>query len=308
MHFVPRTILRSLAFGCALLVLFARLGRTEPTSPTATDPEASPAAAIVVWTDVDPADAVARAVEKLVDEYNLAASDGRLVLRYLDPEEFERELTRGAKAEAPPDLVLLWSPRLLEMAQRDVLKDIDETLDSVRSEGVDIYPAAWNTVRANGHLWGVPLACRTSLRFVRSDAPTTQAKTTVDIARVESGTWKEFLDGTAASCIARTARFVELLKEDSAPEFDWHTESILEDGSNIARESFQTLALGRPRVKLKPDSIVWTVVSKAVEKDAVFILWSLGRLPPVRRMGEEPQFLSRIRLEGPWIGEWETAP
>jgi hypothetical protein len=244
--------------------------------------------ALIVWTCVDPFEPVSVALEGLVKLHNERFPQSPATLRFVPVSEFPAWVAALADEDLPPDLYLIPSPRLLELARQGVLQPVEGLPEELEASFAGIYGEAVNTVTENGRRWGVPLCGSMAFRYTNHDRAQAAPET--------DGTWEQFRAGQAAQCRASSDRLGDLVTEK--PAFRWN--ASLEEKESV--RSLETLAFGWSNQGLRTRERVFRLMALSQEPAAIELFLRNGSKLPVRKEETFQAFIRRIGIEGAWLG------
>lgn len=274
-------------FGFVLFQAFVGCGKgkSEASNPD-TGPRSDPA--LIVWTCVDPFEPVSVALEGLIALHNQRFPQSPATLRFVPMSEFPHKVAALENEDLPPDLYLVPSPRLLELARQGGLQPLEGLPRELEASFEGIYDEALNTVTETGRRWGVPVCGAMTLRYTNRDRA--QAATETD------GTWESFRAGQAAQCRASSDRLGDLVA--AKPSFRWN--ASLEEKESV--RSLETLAFGWSNRGLRTRERVFRLMALSQEPAAIELFLRNGSKLPVRKEDTFQAFIRRIGIEGAWLG------
>jgi len=278
--------------------------RPQPTQEKISwNPREKNAPALTVWTTLDPAEPMAGVVEKFIHQHNLQNPKANASLYYLPESDFQRRVGNMDKEDLPPDLFLLPSPTILDLARQGLLIPVDDRLKAAEVEREKVYEAAWRALESEGRLWGIPISADMRLLYVNTDLMAAQGITseTLDSAPRENPPWKEFFQGGAAECEDWFSRVSELADNATSITFRWRALTKAGD-RNISRDSLRVFAVCLSRKGLHPPETSYFLWRLAQSPDLARSVWRQGRAVPVLR--DDPQTsasLEKVHIQGPWL-------
>jgi hypothetical protein len=290
-------LLRKRIWGTLILLLAFAFTGCGPggSEPSGREPGAASAStpdpALIVWTCVDPFEPVFVALEGLVALHNERFPQSPATLRYVPMAEFPTKVAGLADEVLPPDLFLVPSPRLLELARQGVLQPLEGLPLDLEASFAGIYEEALNTLTENGRRWGVPICGSMTLSYTNRD----RAQASFE----ENGTWEQFRAGQAAQCRASSDRLGDLVA--AKPAFRWN--ASLEEKESV--RSLETLALGWSNKGLRTRERVFRFLALSQEPAAIELFLRNGSKLPLRKEESFQAFIRRIGIEGAWLSDSE---
>jgi maltose-binding protein MalE len=259
--------------------------------------------ALTIWTTLDPAEPMGAVVEQMITQHNRLNPKANASLYYLPESDFQRRLGNMDKEDLPPDLFLLPSPTILDLARQGLLIPVDDRLKAAEVEREKVYAAAWRALESEGRLWGIPISADMRLLYVNTDRTAAEKLTsaTLDSLPRENPPWKEFFRGGAAECEDRFSRVSELA--DNATSITFHWRAFTKAGDrNISRDSLRVFAVCVSRKGQRPPETSYFLWRLAQSPDLARSVWRQGRAVPVLR--DDPQTsasLEKVHIQGPWL-------
>lgn len=112
---------------------------------------------IVLWSYYE-TEAQIKALDELVDGFNLSQSNYELRWQYIPMTEFTKKLTMAYTERALPDLVLIDNPDMPACIRMGMFEDVTEFVQGL--DGVEhYYPSLMETVSVENKIYGIPFNC-----------------------------------------------------------------------------------------------------------------------------------------------------
>ena len=259
--------------------------------------------ALTIWTTLDPAEPIGTVLEQMITQHNRLNPKANASLYYLPESDFQRRVGNMDKEDLPPDLFLLPSPTILDLARQGLLIPVDDRFKAAEIEREKVYEAAWRALESEGRLWGIPISADMRLLYVNTDLMAAQGITseTLDSAPRENPPWKEFFQGGAAECEDWFSRVSELADNATSITFRWRALTKAGDRS-ISRDSLRVFALCVSHKGLHPPEMSYFLWRLAQSPDLAKSVWRQGRAVPVLRDDPETSAtLEKLHIQGPWL-------
>jgi len=257
--------------------------------------------ALTVWTTLDPAEPMAGVVEQFIHQHNLQNPKANASLYYLPESDFQRRVGSLDKEDLPPDLFLLPSPTILDLARQGLLVPMDDRLKAAEVEREKVYEAAWRALESEGRLWGIPISADIRLLYVNDDLAAGLTSETLTSGTRENPRWDEFLRGGAAECEDWFSRVSELADNATSITFRWRALTKAGD-RNISRDSLRLFAVCVSRKGLHPPEMSYFLWRLAQSPDLARSVWRQGRAVPILRNDPETSAsLEKVHIQGPWL-------
>jgi len=259
--------------------------------------------ALTIWTTLDPAEPMGTVLEQMITQHNRLNPKANASLYYLPESDFQRRVANLDKEDLPPDLFLLPSPAILDLARQGLLIPVDDRLKAAEVEREKVYEAAWRALECEGRLWGIPISADMKLLYVNTDLMAAQGITseTLDSAPRENPAWKEFFQGGAAECEDWFSRASELADNATSITFRWRALTKAGD-RNISRDSLRVFAVCVSHKGLHPPEMSYFLWRLAQSPDLAKSVWRQGRAVPILR--DDPEAgatLEKFHIQGPWL-------